>query len=138
MAKFVATDISTSLNGTDLSASIAQVELSITGDEVETTSFGTANAGWRTYTGGLKQASVTLQFHQDFGASGIDSVLWPLLNTNGTFIILPTSGTVSATNPSYSFEALISQYSPIASSVGDLAGFSVTFPVVGEITRATA
>tara|TARA_R110000868_G_scaffold217091_3_gene467205 strand:- start:1018 stop:1434 length:417 start_codon:yes stop_codon:yes gene_type:complete len=138
MAKFVATDISTSLNGTDLSASIAQVELSITGDEVETTSFGTANAGWRTYTGGLKQASVTLQFHQDFGASGIDSVLWPLLNTNGTFIILPTSGTVSATNPSYSFEALISQYSPIASSVGDLASFSVTFPVVGEITRATA
>jgi hypothetical protein len=138
MAKFVATDITTTLNGSDISDSLAQVELSITADEVETTSFGTASAGWRTYTGGLKQATVTLQFHQDFGAAGIDSTLYPLLNTNGTFTILPTSGTVSATNPSYSFEALISQYNPIASSIGDLASFSVTFPVVGAITRATA
>jgi hypothetical protein len=138
MAKFVATDVTTTLNGSDISSSLAQVELNITADEVETTSFGTANAGWRTYTVGLKQATVTLQFHQDFGAGGIDSVLWPLLNTNGTFVVKPTSGTVSATNPSYAFQALISQYSPIASSVGDLASFSVTFPVVGAVTRATA
>lgn len=136
MAKFVATDVTTTLNGSDISASLAQVELSITTDEVETTNFG--GAGWRSYVGGLKSATVTLQFHQDFGASGIDSTLWPLLNTNGTFVIKPTSGTVSATNPQYEFEALISQYSPIASSVGDLASFSVTFPVVGEVTRATA
>lgn len=136
MAKFVATDVTTTLNGSDISTNLAQVELSITSDEVETTSFG--GDGWREYVGGLKSATVTLQFHQDFGASGIDSVLWPLINTNGTFVIKPTSGTVSATNPSYSFEALVSQYSPIASSVGDLASFSVTFPVVGEITRATA
>jgi hypothetical protein len=138
MAKFVATDITTSLNGSDISESLAQVELNITADEVETTSFGTANAGWRTFTGGLKQATVTLQFHQDFGASGVDATLWPLLNTNGTFVIKPTSGTVSATNPSYEFEALISQYNPIASSVGDLASFSVTFPIVGEVTRGTS
>jgi hypothetical protein len=137
MAKFVATDITTTLNGSDISASLAQVELNITADEVETTSFGTANAGWRTFTGGLKQASVTLQFHQDFGASGVDATLWPLLNTNGTFVIKPTSGTVSATNPSYGFQALISQYNPIASSVGDLASFSVTFPIVGAVTRGT-
>lgn len=137
MAKFVATDVTTTLNGSDISESLAQVELNITSDEVETTSFGTANAGWRTYTGGLKQATVTLQFHQDFGASGIDSTLWPLLNTNGTFVIKPTSGAASATNPEYSFEALISQYSPVASSVGDLASFSITLPVVGAVSRGT-
>lgn len=136
MAKFVATDITTTLNGSDISESLAQVELNITADEVETTAFG--GDGWRSYTGGLKQATVTLQFHQDFGAGGIDATLWPLLNTNGTFVIKPTSGTVSATNPEYEFEALISQYSPIASSVGDLASFSVTFPIVGAVTRATA
>lgn len=138
MAKFVATDVTTTLNTTNISDALAQVELNITADEVETTSFGTANAGWRSYTGGLKQATVTLQFHQDFGAGGIDALLWPLLNTRGTFVIKPTSGTVSATNPSYAFEALISQYSPIASSVGDLASFSVTFPVCTPVTRATA
>ena len=136
MAKFVATDITTALKGSDISDSLAQVELSITADEVETSSFG--SGGWRSYAGGMKQATVTLEFHQDFGAGGIDSVLWPLLNTNGTFVIPPTGDAISATNPSYSFEALISQYSPVASSVGDLASFSVTFPVTGEITRATA
>jgi hypothetical protein len=134
MAKFVATDITTTLNGSDISDNLAQVELNITADEVEASAFG---SGWRTYVGGLKQATVTLSFHQDFGAGGIDATLWPLLNTNGTFTIKPTSGTVSATNPSYSFVALISQYNPIASSVGDLASFSVTFPVVGEVTRGT-
>ena len=135
MAKFVATDITTLLNGSDISDSLAQVELNITADEVETTSF--SGNGFRSYTGGLKQATVTLQFHQDFGSGGIDSVLFPLLGTNGTFVITPDGSAVSATNPSYSFEALVSQYSPIASSVGDLASFSVTFPIDGAIVRGT-
>jgi hypothetical protein len=120
MAKFVATNVVTTLNGTDISTNLNQVELALSADEVETTAFGTS--GYRSYTGGLKQGSLTLAFHQDFGAGGIDSLLYPLLGTN----------------PSYSFEVLVSQYSPVASSVGDLASFSVTLPVNGAVTRATA
>jgi hypothetical protein len=32
----------------------------------------------------------------------------------------------------------VSQYTPIAGAVGDLATFDVTFPTVGAVTRATA
>jgi hypothetical protein len=135
MAKFVATDYSITINGDDFSTSLASVDLSIESDDVETTAFG---GEWRTRVGGLKSASVTLDFHQDFGASSVDATLWPLLNTVATVVIKPTSGSVSATNPSYTAEALVNAYQPFASSVGDLATLSVTWPVTGTVTRATA
>lgn len=135
MAKFVATDYNITINGTPFSSSLAAATLDITAEEQETTSFGST---YRSRIGGLKDASVSLDFHQDFGASSIDATLFPLLGTNATVVIKPTSGTVSATNPTYTFEALVTQYQPFASSVGDLASLSVTWPVSGAVTRATA
>lgn len=135
MAKFVTTDYKVTLNGTDFSTSLASVELAIESDDVETTAFGST---FRTRVGGLKAASLTLEFHQDFGASSVDATLFPLLNTIATVVMLPTSAAASATNPSYTATCLVNQYSPIASSVGDLATFSVTWPTSGTVTRGTA
>ena len=135
MAKFAATDYFVSINGTDFSTNLNSVELSQEADDLETTAFGSS---WRTRIGGLKQASLTLNFMQDFGAGSVDAVLSPLLATLATVIIRPTSEAVSATNPSYTMTALVTQYSPFASSVGDIASLSVTFPVSGTVTRATA
>lgn len=135
MAKFVATDYAITINGTSFSSSLAAVELTVESDDTETTAFGTE---WRSRVGGLKQASLTLEFHQDFGSNSVDATLWPLLNSNATVVIKPTSGTATATNPSYSAVCLVNQYSPFASSVGDLATLSVTWPVTGTVTRATA
>jgi len=135
MAKFVATDYSIDINGTDFSTSLASVDLSIESDDVETTAFG---GEWRTRVGGLKSASLTLDWHQDFGSSSVDATLYPLLNTIATVVIKPTSGAASATNPSYTATCLVNAYQPFASSVGDLATLSVTWPVSGTVTRATA
>lgn len=137
MAVFVATDYKVTVNGTSFSDHLAAVTLDISTDEVETTAFGST---YRTRVGGLKDASISLDFHQDFGASSVDATLFPLLGTNATVVIVPTSSTVSATNPSYTGTFLVSQYQPVASNVGDLATFSVTWPVAGTagITRATA
>lgn len=135
MAKFVATDYSITVAGTNFSTSLASAELTIESDDVETTAFGDA---WRSRVGGLKQASVTLEFHQDFGAAAVDATLFPLLNTLATVVIKPTSGSASATNPSYTAVCLVNQYQPFASSVGDLATLSVTWPVSGSVVRGTA
>jgi hypothetical protein len=136
MAKFVATDVKTTINGTDFSSFLAAVTLDIKADEVETTSFGRT---FRTRIGGLKDGSIKLDFHQDFGASAVDATLWPLLGQQATVVVTPTSTAVSATNPSYTGVFLVSQYSPIASSVGDLATFSVSWNAAGTagITRGT-
>ena len=135
MAKFYAQDYKITVGTAILSTSLASVTLDITADEVETTAFGSS---YRTRIGGLKDASVSLDFHQDFGAASIDATLFPLLGSTVAVKIAPTSGTVSATNPQYEFSALVTQYQPFAGAVGDLATLSVTWPVTGEVTRATA
>ena len=135
MAKFVATDYKVTINGTNLSTSLASVELPIEIDEQETTAFGSE---WRTRIAGLKSGSITLEFHQDFASGALDSILWPLLGTNATVVVSPTSGTVTASNPSYTGTFLVNQYTPYASTVGDLATVSVSWPLSGALTRATA
>jgi hypothetical protein len=135
LAKFVATDYKVTINGSNLSTSLASVELPIEIDEQETTAFGSE---WRTRIAGLKSGSITLEFHQDFAAGALDSILWPLLGTNATVVVVPTSGTVTSSNPSYSGSFLVTQYTPYASTVGDLATVSISWPLSGALTRATA
>ena len=136
MAKFVSNDYKITINGTDFSQSIAQVNLEISSDDVETTAFG---GTFRTRIGGLKDGTLQLDFMQDFGAGSVDAVLFPLIQNNSlaTVVLTPTSGTVSATNPSYSALCLVNQYTPFASSVGDLATLSVSWPTSGTVTRGT-
>lgn len=135
MAKFVATDYKVTINGSNLSTSLASVELPIEIDEQETTAFGSE---WRTRIAGLKSGSITLEFHQDFAAGALDSILWPLLGTNATVVVVPTSGSVNSSNPSYTGTFLVTQYTPYASTVGDLATVSLSWPLSGALTRATA
>jgi hypothetical protein len=135
MAKFAATDYDIKINGSDFSTTLNSVELAQEADDLETTAFGSS---WRTRIGGLKQASLTLNFMQDFGAGSVDATLNGLLGSIATVVIKPTSGTVTSTNPTYTMTALVTQYSPFASSVGDIATLSVTWPVSGSVVRGTA
>jgi hypothetical protein len=135
MAKFFAQDYKVTVGTTVLSDSIASVTLDITTDEIETTAFGQT---YRTRIGGLRDASVSLDFHQDFGAGSVDALLFPLMGSTVAVKIAPTSGTVTATNPEYRFTALVTQYQPFAGAVGDLATLSITWPVSGEVVRGTA
>lgn len=138
MARFVATDYNITINGTDFSDSIAAVSMDITSEESDVTAFG--GSGYRSRIGGLKDASITVDFHQDFGAAAVDATLFPLLGSNATVVVKPTSSSVSATNPSYTGEFLVSQYTPFASTVGDLATLSVSWNLAGTagIVRGTA
>jgi hypothetical protein len=135
MAKFAATDYKVTINGTNFSTSLNQVELALSSDDLETTAFG---GTFRERIGGLKTGSLTLQFMQDFAVSSIDATLFPLFNTLATVVITPTSSAVSSANPSYTAVCLVNAYSPHASSVGDLATFSITWPTSGTVTRATS
>jgi len=135
VAKFVATDYSITINGASFSTSLAAVTLDITVEEQDTTAFGNTA---RTRVGGLQDGSISLDFHQDFGATAVDSTLFPLLGSYATVVVKPTSGTVTATNPTYTAVALVTQYQPFASTVGDLATLSVSWPISGPVTRGTA
>ena len=135
MAKLLLQDVKVTINGTNLSNSIKSVELSLSADAKEVTAFGDA---WTTRIAGLKDGSVKIDFYQDFGAAAVEATLFPLFGTLATVVVLPTSGTASATNPSYTFLALVNSHMPVAGAVGDVATLSVTYPTSGTVVKATA
>jgi hypothetical protein len=135
LAKFFAQDYKITIGTAVVSSSIAAVTLDISADEIEVTAFGDS---YRKRIGGLKDASVSFDFHQDFGAGAVDALLFPLMGTTVDVKIAPTSGTVTASNPEYRFSALCTQYQPYSGAIGDLATLSVTWPVNGEVVRGTA
>ena len=136
MAKFVATNYNIKINGVDFSSAIAAVTMDVSAAEQEVTAFGDA---FVQRIAGLKDASVSLDFHQDFGASSVDATLFPLLGSQATVAVIPAGSVVSATNPSYTGVFLVTEYSPYSSSVGDLATLSVSWPLAdGTVTRGTA
>jgi len=135
MAKYAATDHTITVNGSAFSTALQSVELMVEAAELETTGFGTT---FRERIGGLKTGSVTLNFFQDFAAGQVDATIWPLLGSNATVVVKPTSGTTTATNPAFTAVCLVTQYNPFTSSVGDIATTSVTWPTTGTVTRGTA
>jgi hypothetical protein len=135
MATFVFTDASVTINSVDLSDHVRSVTLDITAEEQDDTAMGST---FRSRKGGLKEGSLSLEFNSDFAASEIDATIFPILGTNVAYVVKPTSGSVSSTNPSYSGSCLVTQHVPVGNAVGDLATTSVTWPTSGTITRATS
>ena len=136
MAKYVLKDPVIVFAGSTITSSCASVTINLSADDVETTAFGSS---WRTRIGGLKSGTVDFEMHQDFGASGIDALFYP--NLGGTVAVAVKPGgtaAVSATNPNYTFDVLVTEYSPVDGAVGDLATTSVSLPITGAVTRATA
>lgn len=134
MARIVLTNAYVTVNSVDVSDHVASVTLNSSIDVVETTAFGTTGA--RSRIGGLADNSITLEFHQDYASGSIEATVYPLLGTTTTVVVKPNGSTTSATNPSYTATALVSEWTPLNGAVGELATASVTWPVSGAITKA--
>lgn len=132
MAVFYAQDFKVTIGTVNLSSYVTAVTLEMTADEVETTAFGSAA---RTRIGGLKDGNVSIDFNQDFAAGAVEATLYPLLGTIATVTLVPTSGTVSASNPQYAVPCLVSQHVPVNGQIGDLVTLSVTWPTSGTVTK---
>jgi hypothetical protein len=135
MARIVLTNAVVKINGVDLSDHVASVELAQEVEEVETTAFGDTA---RTRTGGLANNSLSLDFHQDFASGSVDATLNALVGGTASFEVLPAGTAVSATNPKYTGTVLLTEWTPVSGAIGELATASVTWPVSGAVTRATA
>jgi hypothetical protein len=133
MARLVLTNAYITINGVNLSDHIASVTLTTTDDVIETTAFGTSA---RTRIGGLADNSVALEFHQDYATSSVEATIYPVIGTTTALVVKPNGATTAADNPSYTFSALVSEWTPLNGAVGELATASVTWPIDGNITKA--
>ncbi len=137
MAKQVATNVVVKVGGVDLSSFVSNVSLSSSADAIETTSF--SSAGARERVSGLKDNSVTIDFMQDYAAAAVEATVYPLIGSTAVaFEILPNGTAVSSTNPKYTGSLIVTDWTPVAGAVGELLTASVTWPITGAITKATA
>ena len=138
MARIVLTNAYVTINSVNLSDHISSVTLTTTDDVIETTAFGSSA---RTRIGGLADNSVAFEFQQDYAASSVEATIngtTSLVGTVTAVVVKPNGATTAADNPAYSFNCLISEWTPLNGAVGELATVSVTWPIDGNITKAVS
>lgn len=126
--------------GTAISDHCSSVTIENTFDEVDFTAFTASN--YREFGQGMGDATITLTVFQDFAASSIDAIFWPLAASGGTFGIEvrpDATAAVSSTNPRYYMTARLFQFNPVAGAVGDALTTDVPIRNGGTLglTRAT-
>lgn len=125
-----------SINGVDLSDHVKQVTLKYSAEILEDTAM---SATFKSRIAGLKDWSMDVEFYQDYASAKVDATLFPLVGAASFACILrPDAAVASATNPSFTGNAVLPAYTPVAGSVGELAMASVTFEGDGNLTRATS
>jgi hypothetical protein len=135
MAVFLNNKVGAKINSVDLSDHVTAVTLNRNFDELEVTAMG--DTGHK-YVKGLEASSVTISFLNDTASANVLATLQAAWGTNVTCVLLQEKGTaVSATNPLYTFTALVNNTTDINGSVGDLGTQDVTWNISGAITVAT-
>jgi hypothetical protein len=135
MAAIVLTDVSVTINSVALSGKATNVVITYEKEAVEVTAFGDNS---RNFVGGLGNMTCDVTLNQDFAASSVEATIFPLVGTTTTVEFKPTSGAVSATNPSYTIAgAYLASHTPINGAVGELSTTELSFQG-GTLTKATS
>ena len=114
------------IGAVDVSDQCQSVTLTTGYDQLETTAMGSSG---RSYTKGLQSVDVTLTMFNSYGAGEIEATLWDVVGDDAvTLVISPSGTTESASNPEYTITgAFLANFTPIASTVGELSMVNVTF-----------
>jgi hypothetical protein len=124
-----------SVNAVDRSGNCAKIEVTAEVEEKDVTTF--LSQGWKEVLGGIASGSVAPTFNNDFAT--LDAAMWPLFlaGVPVPFEARASNAAVSATNPKYTGNLLVKNWTPISGSPGDVNQASYTYPTSGPITRAT-
>lgn len=144
MAKYVFKKPEITLGGTPISNFVTQA--SVRWEETNVEEAVTAGEDWASQSrSGKKRASATLSFVADgFNASQLETTMNALLpqpygaSTSDTqeLIIKPSSGAISATNPGFTCDVIITSWEPLGGGmVGQNLRSTHTWPIDGELVR---
>jgi len=135
MAVYMNNGCVVTVNAVDLSDHVTSVTLNRSFDELEVTAMG--DSGHK-FVKGLEASSVTIDFLNDNATGEVLQTLQAAWGTNVTVTLKSNSGATSATNPLYTFTALVNNTTDINGAVGDLSTQSVTWNVSGTVVVTTA
>ena len=134
MAIFMGNQVAVIVGTTTISSFVSSVALNREVEAVEITSMTNTS---RNYIGGLEASSLSLELFNDFAAASVNSLFEDALGTKLNIKLIPVTGTVTATNPSYTMSCYIGSWQPIQSTPDSPMTASVTFPVTA-LTKATS
>ena len=123
----------------DISEFVTQIELKRSVDTIDTTQIGAQS---RTRQAGVFDNSVTFQFNQDYADNALEELVngTSMANTTvGTAVamqIRPVNAAVSASNPKYTFNAVITEWQSVSGELGSLSTVQVSWPISGNITKS--
>lgn len=151
MATIVLTDclvsfggtISTGLGGINFSDHVASVALSTVHDVLDVTPVQDGVI-YKEVIAGVGTNTVSFEFYQDFANNSLEeffngvppyTVESNKVGTKVTCFVRPKSTPISASNPEYRFNVLVSEWSSLNGSVGQLSTVSVNWPISGAIEK---
>ena len=135
MSVYLSNGVVLTVNAVDLSTLVSAVTINRTFDELEVTAMG--DSGHK-FVKGLEAASLTIDFLNDNATGEVLQTLQAAWGTNVTVTLKSSSGATSATNPLYTFTALVNNTTDINGAVGDLSTQSVTWNVSGAVVITTS
>jgi hypothetical protein len=128
MGKYVHRNAYIAINGTALSDHANSLTIEDSADEIDFTAF--SPNGYKEYGQGLKDATISVTFFQDFAANSVHAILQPLYSSGGTFLVEvrpDATAAVSATNPKATMTARLYSYAGFGGAVGDASTFDASF-----------
>ena len=134
MAIFMGNKVSVVVGSTTISDHVSTVSLAREIDQVEITAM---NDNFANVIGGVERSVLNLEVFNDFAAASVNSLFEDALGTKLNIKLIPVSGTVSATNPSYTMSCLVSSWTPVNGAVDAVASVSVSLPVTA-LTKSTS
>ena len=134
MAIFMGNKVAVIVGTSTISSFVSTVSLN---REVEAVTITSMNDTVQNLIGGVEVSNVSLELFNDFATASVNSLFEDAIGTKLAIKLIPVTGTVTATNPSYSMSCLITQWTPIAGSTDSAMTASVTFPVTA-LTKATS
>lgn len=134
MAIFMGNKVAVIVGTSTISSFVSTVSLN---REVEAVTITAMNDTVQNMIGGIEVSSVSMELFNDFAAASVNSLFEDAVGSKLAIKLIPVTGTVTATNPSYSMSCLITQWTPISGSSDSAMTASVTFPVTA-LTKATS
>lgn len=135
MAAFIMKNAYLTINGVALSDHVTSITFNREADQIETTAMGDNT---RTYIGGLQTGTIDIEMNQDLASGEVEATCYTLLGTSTAVVVKNDAAATSATNPSYTFNCLVTELPSVNGSVGELSTVSVSWPITGDVTKATS
>jgi hypothetical protein len=133
----LATSAAPTVASVDISSYVTGITLTQAFEELDVTSMGQS---YRAFVKGLETAQLQVDFLNDWAATQVMTTLNAAYGQTIAISMITVKGTaVSATNPTYQFNILVNNLTPVGTGgPGDEAASSITFTVNSAVTVSTS